>query len=299
MLVKRRDGLAFLLAGLAVTVKQHTFIMIAGMLTASLNFYRGAAVVRNGLILALPFVAFSIPFLLTGNITSYAESVFLPVQVVGYQYPLDYAFSGFLPVQVVGYQYPLDYAFSGTGSLLTHLHNVYGWDTINLLKYAAVLTIVMLVVILTGCYRRRISPLQAALASFLAFTALFYRINYQYLVIYIPVTLLVAAMTKFRGERLMALLLALYPAIWLWLFDVSLWFNYLEPASPWVNPYLKAIGMADRSDPHVYVIYAVTLMCLSLAYIVLVLTKWNAREDVGNRVESEHLQQHLPAEQDP
>ena len=257
-LVKQKYGnwLAFLLAGLAVTIKQHTLIIIAGMMAGSLYNSSFRSFLKNGIMLALPFVAFSIPFVLDGNLIPYARAVFLPAQAAAYQYPLDFA-------------------FSGTGSLLTHLHNVYGWNTENLLRYTAPVTALVLVAVLICCYWRKASPVQAALASFLVFVALFYRINYQYLVIYIPVALLAAAMTRYKGERIMTLVLALFPAVWLWLYDVTFWFTYLSPASPWIVPYFDKLGLAHRSEPYVYVIFAVTLMCLSLAYIILVLTRWN------------------------
>jgi hypothetical protein len=255
MLVKHRDWLAFLMAGLAITVKQHTLIPIAGMMAASLNFYRRSELIKKCLVFIMPIIILSIPFLLTGNLVPYAKSVLLPAQAAGYQYPLDYA-------------------FSGTGSLLTYLHDVYGWETISIIKSIPYVTGLALAVVIFLCYRRKVNPLQAALASFLVFTALFYRVNYQYMVIFIPVALLVASMTVHRGERLMAIVLALFPAVWMWLFNVSFWFVYLEPPSQWVTPYLASIGMGERSAPEVYVIYAIILTLLSLAYVGLVLSRW-------------------------
>lgn len=256
MVVKQRDGLAFVFAGLALTIKQHAFILIAGLLAVDFHLYRWSSMVRKGIILTAPFAALSIPFLMNGNLTSYLHSVFFPAQSVGYQYPLNYA-------------------CSGTGSLLTYLHNVLGWETINILKWSTGVTALLLVLVLGVSCWKQVNPLQASLASFLVFVALFYRVNYQYLIIYIPVALLVAAMTIYQAEKVIALALALFPAVWLWLFDISYWFNYMKPASQSVTPFLSDIYMTELREPWTYVIFATTLMCLSLLYTGLVLTRWH------------------------
>jgi hypothetical protein len=258
-LEKRKEWLTYLLAGLAITLKQHTAIMIAGMMAATLYMYRSTQTIKHSLILVAPIVVLSIPFLVTGNLMPYAKSVFLPAYEAGYQYPIDHA-------------------LSGTGSLLTYLHDVYGWETINLLRATPYVTGVMLAAVIILCYLRRVNPIQGTLACFLVFITLFYRVNYQYTVIFIPVALLVAAMTVHRGERILAIIIALFPALWIWLFDVSLWFVYLEPINPWVAPYLANIGMGENCPTGSFVIFSVTLAYLSLAYVVLILIKWNGWE---------------------
>jgi len=74
--------------------------------------------------------------------------------------------------------------------------------------------LLLIALVVTGilCYKRRITALQAALAGFLVFVALYYRINYQYLIIYIPLALLVAAHTRYKLERVLALVIAMLPA---------------------------------------------------------------------------------------
>jgi hypothetical protein len=133
-----------------------------------------------------------------------------------------------------------------------------------------------IVAVVVLSYRRTITPAQGALVGFLAFLSFSYRINYQYLIVYIPIALLVAARTQYRSERVLALVLALLPAVWLWLFDVSLWFNYLNPTSPWVTPILARIGLAHSLLPdYAYVSLALAIMGLSIAYVVCVFTRWH------------------------
>ena len=270
-LEKRKEWLIYLFAGLAITVKQHTAIMIFGMMAATLHMYKRSQITKNCLIMAAPLVVLSIPFVRTGNFIPYAKSIFLPAYVAGYQHPVAYA-------------------ISGTGSMLTYLYDVYGWETLNLLRAMPYVTGLALAVVIFFCYHRRVNPLQAALACFLVFTSLFYRINYQYTVIFIPVALLVAAMTVYRGERALAIVLALFPALWIWLFDVSLWFIYLEPTSTWVVPYLEKMGMGDKCPTGYFVVFSVTLAYLSLAYVVLVLTRWNGWRREGETIDPHEFQ---------
>jgi hypothetical protein len=257
LLERNQDRLAFLLAGLAVMTKQHTLIPVAVMaviLARQTNWRRLAG---NLAILAGVVVVLSVPFLFTGNFAAYANSLLLPGQAPTYQFPLVYA-------------------FGGIGALLTYLHNVFGWETGRFIPLTIPLTVIAVAAVIVFSYRKQITPAQGALAGFLAFIALFYRINYQYLVIFIPLALLVAARSRYMGERALTLVLALLPAAWLWLFDVSFWFNYLAPTSPWVSPLLARVGLAHPAFPdYIYVSFALVIMGLSIAYIVCLFTRWH------------------------
>jgi hypothetical protein len=257
LLEQNRDRLAFLLAGLAVMTKQHTLIPIAVMAVILARQMSWQRLGINLAILAGVALAFSIPFLLTGNFTAYDHSLFLP---------------GKAPT----YQLPLVYAFSGSGALLTYLHDIFGWETTRFIVFTIPLMLAGIAAVLVFSYRRAVTPAQGALAGFLAFVGLSYQVNYQYLVIYIPIALLVASRTRYIGERALTLVLALLPAVWLWLFNVPFWFNYLQPASPWVTPLLARVGLAHPLFPdYIYVAFALVLMGLSIAYVVCLFTRWH------------------------
>ena len=253
-----KDRLAFLLAALAAMTKQHTLIPIVLMVVISARHIPKRRLLSD-CFLFLAVVGFlSVPFLLTGNFYSYARSLFLP---------------GWAP----GYQYPLVYAFSGSSALLTYLHDVFGWGTKGLMQLNLPILAIALLAVLVLSYRRSITLTQGALLGFLLFLGFSYQVNYQYLVIYIPIAILVASRTQYRSERAFTLVLALLPAVWLWLFDVSFWFNYLTPKNPWVTPIFDRIGlvnyMPDR--PYAYVSLAVVLMALFLTYVVFVFLRWH------------------------
>ncbi len=255
MLEKGKDRIAFLLAGLAIMTKQHTFIPIAMMVAVSARNMDRRRILSNCAIIAGVAVLLSIPFILTGNIFSYAHSVLSPGQSPGYQNPLMYA-------------------FSGSGALLTYLHNVFTWDTGGYLRFTVPVLVLAILAVLVFCYKRNVTPAQGALAGFLVFIGLSYQVNYQYLIVYIPIALLVASRTPYRSERVFTIILALLPAVWLWLFKVSFWFNYLVPTSPQATPILARLGLTRLVPNYAYVSLAVVLSCLSLAYAVCALVRW-------------------------
>ena len=259
MLTRGADRWAFLLAALAVMTKQHTFASVAVIVVMSARYCDRRRFLTNCLIGAGVVVLLSLPFLLTGNWVSYARSVFLP---------------GWAP----DYQYPLCFAFSGSGALLTHLHNVFGWETGVLLPFTVPVLAISLVTTAIVSYRTGVSPLQGALVGFLVFLSFSYQVNYQYLVVYIPLAILAASQTPHLSERISALVLAILPAAWLWLANVPWWFNNLEPTSPWVTPLLANFGLFRRYLPdYVYVMFAVLLMYLMAAHVVLTLFRWQHR----------------------
>jgi hypothetical protein len=261
LLIKGKDRLAFIFAGLAVMTKQHTLIpviMIVIVCAGNMNIRR---LLTNCVIMAGVIALISIPFCVTGNFIAYARSII---------------FAGAAP----GYQNPLCFSFSGTGALLTFLHNVLGWDTTIVITLTLPLLFIFLIVTAILCYRRRITPLQGALAGFLVFVSLYYRINYQYLVIFIPLAILLASRTQYRLERIFALAIAVLPAVWIWLGSLPWWFHDTKPGYSWVIPMFRHLGLLDRylSD-WVYVTFTCVLMCLSLAYVVLAFTKWQKPAD--------------------
>ncbi|MFA4837317.1 MAG: hypothetical protein WC749_14775, partial [Dehalococcoidia bacterium] len=125
---------------------------------------------------------------------------------------------------------------------------------------------------------RSLTPTQGALVGMLLFIGISYQVNYQYMVIFIPLAILAAAQAVHRWERIFALGLAILPAVWFWLFDVSFWFRYLDPIHPGVQSIFEKIGWHNSTMPDwAYVTFAVTLMCSCLIYVALTFLCWNHR----------------------
>jgi hypothetical protein len=255
-LIKGKDRLAFLFAGLAVMTKQHTLFAVGMMVIVCKQYMNWRRLLTNCAITAGVVAAISLPFMVTGNFYAYFHAILLAGQGAGYSSPLCFT-------------------FSGLGAGLTYLHNMLGWDTTTWISFTLPLLIIGLSATAILCWFRRITPLQGALAGFLVFISLSNQVNYQYLIVYIPLAILLAATTKFKFERIFAMAIVVLPAVWVWLDNVPWWFNNLEPHFYWANHILVHFGLYQRYLPDwVYVSFACLLMCSGLAYTVLAFTKW-------------------------
>ncbi len=257
ILVERgHDRWAFILAALAGLTKQDALIPAAVMVIALIKRLPRRQLLTDTGIMAGLAAVICVPFLYTGNIVEFARSVFFPGQVPGYQEPLMYAFNGF-------------------ASLLTYFHIAFGWDTAGYFVYFVPVLVAAVIAIMVTVYLNRISYIRAALAGILVFIVLFYRINYQYLVMVIPLALLVAAITPYRSERIIALALALLPSGWLWMFNVSFWFTYLKPVSDWIVPIFDRLGLTRMDVPdYAFVSFSLALTLLALTYIIGTFLLW-------------------------
>ena len=256
LLMKGKDRLAFVFAGLAIMTKQHTAVAVALIVIICARNMNLKRLLTNCAITASVVALISIPFLATGNLIPYVRSILVP---------------GSAP----GYQDPLVFAFSGLGSILTILHNTFFWNTTWLIVLTAPILIIMFIIMAILSYKRRITPLQGALAGFMVFIAFYYRINYQYLVIYIPLAILLASSTRYKLERVFALVIAMLPAVWPWITNIPWWFHDTQPGYGWVPAMFRHIGLFERYLPDwVCVVFAGVIMCTAIAYIVLVFTKW-------------------------
>jgi hypothetical protein len=259
-LEKGKDRLAFLLAGLAVMTKQHTLIPVAIMIAVTARSMGWRRLLTNVAIMAGVVVVFSVPFVVTGNFIAYARSIL---------------FAG----QPPGYQEPLMYAFNGSGAVATYLHLHFGWDIGRYLIINLPVLLVALMALFFVSFKRQVTPAQGALAGFLVFLSFMYRVNYQYLIVYIPIALLIASRTRFQSERIITIILAMLPAVWVWLYEVAFWFDYLEPISPQARPVLERLGFTRIGTPEwAYVALAVALMGLFLAYTVCAYTRWRKHQ---------------------
>jgi hypothetical protein len=263
MLGRGKNWPAFFLASLAVMTKQHTLMAVALMIISIIRYIDRKRLIRYLLIFAGVIVIVSIPFLLTGNFSSYARSILLSASSPGYQEHVMYA-------------------FNGIGSLLTYLHKNLGWDTEALFQMNIPLLVVALLAAAIFVYRKRVIPIRAALVGLCLFIAFFYRINYQYLVIYIPLALLLVARTDYWSERIVTLGLVAVPAIWIWLSNSAFWFNYLQPLAPQIVPLLERTGLVRYDTPdYAYLAISLTIMALCLAYTLGTFLWWR-RSIPGN-----------------
>ena len=256
LLERGHDRWAFGMAALAVMTKQHTLIPIAFMMAVTLRTMPLKRFAGNLAIFAGIIAAFSLPFVVTGNIADYARAVLLPGQAPAYQEPMVYT-------------------FSGSGAAFTYLHDRYGWDTLSWFNYNTPVLVIAVIAGLVLSYIKRLSPLRAMLVGILLFIAIFYRINYQYLLVFIPLAILAMARTTYVSERILGLWLVVFPTVWLWYFKVPFWFTYLTPDYPNSVPFFERIGLNHEiASDTVYLRIALTIMFLCLAYVAFVFIRW-------------------------
>jgi hypothetical protein len=258
MLLKGRDRLGFIFAGLAILTKQHATLPALLMLAVLWRQLKWQRLLENCAIVAGMFVLVSLPFIFNGNLVPYLRSVFFPAQAPSYQTPLVYA-------------------FGGIGAFLTYLHEAWSLNTEWLFVYCIPLLAVAVITAVILCYVKKIRLEQAAIIGILLFIALFYRVNYQYLIMYLPLAIYALAVSRRWVERGFLIGLIALPAVWIWLFDVSFWFWYLKPHGADVPQVLKTLGLVHYTPDQVFVSLAVLLMALCLVYAGTVL--FHRRQD--------------------
>jgi len=210
----------------------------------------------NLAILGITIIAISIPFVVTGNYPDYLKAVLFPGQSPDYQLPQMFA-------------------FNAGSAVMTWLHTAYQWDTLGWIKLGTPLLVLALAASAVLCYLKKIDLLRGALIGMLVFVLFFYRINYQYLVIYIPLALWIAGRSTFKLERVFATVMAMVPAVWLWIFNVAFWFYFAKPLHLEVMPLMEKLGLFHMNTPDWgYMTLALVLMGLFIGYIVLAFTIW-------------------------
>jgi len=265
LLLKGRDRLGFIFAGLAVLTKQHAALPALLMLAVLCRHMKTRRLLENCALVAGMFVVVSLPFIFGGNLIPYLRSVFFPAQSPGYQTPLVYA-------------------FGGIGSFLTYLHEACHLNTAWLFVYCIPLLAAAVISAVVLCYVKKIRLEQASLIGILLFVALFYRVNYQYLIMYLPLALFALAVSRRWLERSFLLALVILPAVWIWLFDVSFWFRYLKPYADDSPQILKTLGLTHYTPDQVFVSLAVLLMALCLVYSGIVLLRRKEQQAAAGQV---------------
>lgn len=259
MFLRGRDRWGFVLAVLAGLTKQHAALPALFMIVIVSRQISFRRLLSNLGIAAAIVVAISIPFVFGGNLVAYLRAVLLPAQAPAYQLPLVFT-------------------FSGSGAVLTFLHEALSWNTERFLVYNSPVLIVATLFCAVICYLRRVRLEQAALIGILLFVGIFYRVNYQYLTIYIPLALFCLATSRSWLERGTTLALIILPAAWVWLYDVTFWFRYLAPRVLETPTILEKLGFNHYVPDVVYVILAGVLMCLCFAYAIAVLRRRSRAE---------------------
>jgi len=171
-----------------------------------------------------------------------------------------------LSVALPGYNPPVVYSFNGVTTLATYLHEKTGGDYLWAIRawwIAAAAAYAPLLLV-----ARRAGPLVSAYLAYLAYTATYWRVNYQYLLPLAGLAALhVAAPGVGRAEKAASLAHLAAVALWPFLYPVSWWARvHVKEPNEAVAAALDAVSL-KLLDPEVYVAYSLALT--ALAYVAL------------------------------
>ena len=168
-----------------------------------------------------------------------------------------------------GYTYPVVYSFNGFSSLATYMHEHSGGDYQWAISYWWVSLIVLVAVVSAGVvvFRKRDGVVLSFLL-YLAFTASYWRVNYQYLT---PAVGL-ASLQLAGGRRRLPVILVFsaYVALWFFLFPVSWWAHvHIETPNQGLWRIMDMFSLMVF-DEGVYVLYSLVLTMLSVIVLLVI-----------------------------
>ncbi|RLG61262.1 hypothetical protein DRN86_00285 [Candidatus Geothermarchaeota archaeon] len=262
LLKKKRHFLGSIMAGLAISTKQHTLFPLFIVYSSFFKNVERKELFKAILGFISSFSVINLPFFMSS--------------------PLNYLRATWLVRFNPYYHLPLCYSFEGIFTVLTYLHESLGLDTINIFglsfrlidvyRLSLPLLAIMTAIIGFIAFKKGYSLEKSALIGSLAFLTMAYAVNYQYLVLYIPFIIIIGLSRKNPIKKLFSVLIALFPAFWLWIFDVSFWFRSFEPKSKGVIEILKLMGLTNflRAD-WIYVLFNIALFLMEVLTLLLLL----------------------------
>ena len=166
------------------------------------------------------------------------------------------------------YTIPISYSFNGISSLATYLHYYTGGDYLWVIKSWFIPYIILQAMVLIH-YLRSGDSLVSAYLSYASFIATYWRVNFQYLVTLIALSLI--SLPRLRKLSMKALVLAssvITPAIWPIAFPTSWWFHvHIEhPSHFWIH-LINFMTLMIFNDEF-YVVYS--LIITVLLYVTVV-----------------------------
>jgi len=165
------------------------------------------------------------------------------------------------------YVEPLAYSFNGLSSLATLIHRVYGINTLWLIEYWYIFTLILLPLLILYTLRRQDIYLNTLL-YYLLFTTTYWRVNYQYLTLLIGLLAVGVAREVRKSLKGLYILLALYIGAWFFIFPVDWWFRvHIEKPNNMIIKVVKAFSINIYIDEY-YAFYSLILTLLEYTTIL-------------------------------
>ncbi len=167
------------------------------------------------------------------------------------------------------YTGPVSYSFNGFSSVAFYVWNHTGVDTSYILSKWPYLFTPLYLAVLYLAYKKGLLVESMAL-GYIVFTAAYWRVNAQYLVVSVALLLLLSRLYRGRdpllsyGSIIAWLLVGLWPLI----YPVSFWAHvHLSAVNPHVASFLEAVSF-NVYDDLVYVYYSLWLTIVELVLVI-------------------------------
>lgn len=165
-----------------------------------------------------------------------------------------------------GYTYPIVYSFNGLSSLATYLHDTTGGDYLWLIRYWFIPFIILEALAIASAIRSG-NQWVPALAAYLGFIAAYWRVNHQYLVPAVALSLLAMPYLGRIGRGIASAFIA-WLGLWPFAFPVAWWFHVHIKEPDWgLVRFLEAHSLMVF-DNRFYVAYSLILTALAYALAV-------------------------------
>ncbi|WP_440059934.1 hypothetical protein ACSU1N_01910 [Thermogladius sp. 4427co] len=170
-----------------------------------------------------------------------------------------------------GYVEPIVYSFNGFSSLATYMHKYSGGDYSWITGYWWIPFSIFVSIALFRAFKsKKHNAAKDSLLFYLLFTSFYWRVNYQYLVISIGLSVL--RIWEKPRKLVYPLVYSVYVALWTFIFPTSWWAHvHIE------HPNYSLWNIMDMFslmvfDEGVYVVYSLILTVISILFLVDELT---------------------------
>ncbi|RLG84475.1 MAG: hypothetical protein DRO40_01060 [Thermoprotei archaeon] len=166
------------------------------------------------------------------------------------------------------YTYPIAYSFNGISSIATLIHDKCpGCDTLWLITSWYVLMGLLYCIVLAYLFSTK-KIVESIALSYIVFTATYWRVNHQYLILTIAFLIILFAKIRHHGIKLLSIFTALYIGLWPIFFPVSWWFHaHIEEPNKFLWRLLDSLSAMIFCD----VFYALYSLFLTLFQYVIVI----------------------------
>ncbi len=171
----------------------------------------------------------------------------------------------------ITYTVPISYSFNGFSSLATYLHYHLGSNYLWVLKSWFIPYIILQAMTIIY-YLRSKNVLVSSYLSYVSFIATYWRVNYQYLVTLVALSLISLPKLRKLSTKIVSVTSSvIFPAIWPIAFPTSWWFHvHIENPNQYLISLVNSLTLMIFND-RFYVVYSLVLTSLLYATVAIVL----------------------------